>query len=427
MNLLNTDINLARELDAQDELASFRDEFVIDDPNLIYLDGNSLGRLPKRTVDFLQNTIEQEWGRRLIRVWNDGWINSPTELGAKIAKLVGAQADEILVTEATSINLFKLSAAALQARPGRIGVVSDVLNFPSDLYILQGIIDLIGKDHHLKLIPSADGITIPSEAVEAAIDDNTALVSLTHVAFKSAFMYDMALVTELAHQSGALMLWDLSHSVGAVPIDLNGCRVDLAVGCTYKYLNGGPGSPAFLYVRRDLQEQLNQPMWGWFAAEKPFAFELDFTPASDISRFRVGTPPMLSMKAVEPALDILLEATMARIRAKSIKQTEYLIFLAEQWLTPLGFTLGTPRQPEIRGSHVSLRHPESYRISRALIESPPPAIQVIPDFRAPDNIRFGITPLYTTFTEIYLAIERIRIIVEDKIYEQYTNKQLTVT
>ena len=427
MNLLNSDINLARELDAQDELASFRDEFVIDDPNLIYLDGNSLGRLPKRTVDFLQNTIEQEWGRRLIRAWNDGWINSPTELGAKIAKLVGAQADEILVTEATSINLFKLSAAALQARPGRIGVVSDVLNFPSDLYILQGIIDLIGKDHHLKLIPSADGITIPSEAVEAAIDDNTALVSLTHVAFKSAFMYDMALVTELAHQSGALMLWDLSHSVGAVPIDLNGCRVDLAVGCTYKYLNGGPGSPAFLYVRRDLQEQLNQPMWGWFAAEKPFAFELDFTPASDISRFRVGTPPMLSMKAVEPALDILLEATMARIRAKSIKQTEYLIFLAEQWLTPLGFTLGTPRQPEIRGSHVSLRHPESYRISRALIESPPPAIQVIPDFRAPDNIRFGITPLYTTFTEIYLAIERIRIIVEDKIYEQYTNKQLTVT
>ncbi len=427
MNLLNTDINLARELDDQDELASFRDEFVIDDPNLIYLDGNSLGRLPKRTADFMQNAIEQEWGKRLIRVWNDGWINTPKELGAKIANLVGAQADEILVTEATAINLFKLSAAALQARPNRIGIVSDVLNFPSDLYILQGIIDLFGKDHKLKLISSADGITITPEAVEAAIDDNSALVSLTHVAFKSAFMYDMARVTELAHQSGALMLWDLSHSVGAVPIDLNGCDVDLAVGCTYKYLNGGPGSPAFLYVRRDLQEQLNQPMWGWFAAEKPFAFELDFTPASDISRYRVGTPPMLSMKAVEPAIDILLEATMTRLRAKSVKQTEYLIFLAEQWLTPLGFTLGTPRQAEMRGSHVSLRHPESYRISHALIESPPPAIQVIPDFRAPDNIRFGITPLYTTFTEIYQALERVRIIVKDKIYEQYTNKQLTVT
>lgn len=427
MSLLNTEINLARNLDAQDELASFRDEFVIDNPNLIYLDGNSLGRLPKRTTDFMQNAIEQEWGKRLIRIWNDGWIKTPNELGAKIAGLVGAQADEILVTEATSINLFKLSAAALQARPDRKGIVSDVFNFPSDLYILQGIIDLLGKDHHLELISSADGITIAPKAVEDAIDEHTALVSLSHVAFKSAFMYDMTRVTELAHQSGALMLWDLSHSVGAVPIDLNGCGVDLAVGCTYKYLNGGPGSPAFLYVRRDLQEQLNQPIWGWFAAEKPFAFELDFTPASDISRYRVGTPPMLSMKAVEPAVDILLEATMTRLRAKSIKQTEYLIFLADQWLAPLGFTLGSPRRAEIRGSHVSLRHPESYRISRALIESPPPAIQVIPDFRAPDNIRFGITPLYTTFTEIYRALERVRVIVKDKIYEQYTNDQMDVT
>ncbi|MGB3700586.1 MAG: aminotransferase class V-fold PLP-dependent enzyme, partial [Anaerolineales bacterium] len=222
-------------------------------------------------------------------------------------------------------------------------------------------------------------------------------------------------------------LWDLSHSVGAVPVDLNACKVDLAVGCTYKYLNGGPGSPAFLYVRRDLQTQLNQPMWGWFAAENPFAFDLDFTPASDISRYRVGTPPMLSMKALEPAVDILLEAGMERLRDKSIKQTEYLIFLADQWLSPLGFTLGTPREAAIRGSHVSLRHLESYRISRALIESPPPATRVIPDFRAPDNIRLGITPLYTTFTEIYQALKRIQMIVEDKIYEQYSNEQLRVT
>jgi len=427
MNNANTDISLARELDAQDELASFRDEFVIDDPNLIYLDGNSLGRLPKRTVNFMRNTIEQEWGKRLIRAWNDGWIDTPTELGAKIAKLVGAHADEILVTEATSINLFKLAVAALQARPNRAGVVSDVLNFPSDLYILQGIINLLGKNHHLKLISSADGITIAPDAVDAAIDNDTALVSLTHVAFKSAYMYNIARVTEKAHEVGALMLWDLSHSVGAVPVDLNGCNVDLAVGCTYKYLNGGPGSPAFLYIRRDLQVQLSQPMWGWFATENPFAFELDFTPASDISRYRVGTPPMISMRALEPAVDILLDATMERLRAKSIKQTEYLIFLADQWLTPLGFTLGTPRQAEIRGSHVSLRHPESYRISRALIESPPPAVQVIPDFREPDNIRLGITPLYTTFTEIHQALNRMRTIVEEKIYEQYSIERLSVT
>ena len=427
VNVATTDISLAHDLDAQDELASFRDEFVIADPNLIYLDGNSLGRLPKRTVEFMRNAIEAEWGKRLIRVWNDGWINTPTELGAKIADLVGAQADEILVTEATSINLFKLALAALQARPNRTWIVSDVLNFPSDLYILQGIVKLLGKNHHLSLIPSEDGITISPEAVEAAIEEQTALVCLTHVTFKSAFMYDMARVTELAHAAGALTLWDLSHSVGAVPVDLNSCNVDLAVGCTYKYLNGGPGSPAFLYVRRDLQKQLSQPMWGWFSAKDPFSFELDFTPASDISRYRVGTAPMLSMKALEPSIDILLEAGMNRLRDKSVRQTEYLIFLADQWLIPLGFTLGSPRQPEIRGSHVSLRHPESYRINRALIESPPPATRVIPDFRAPDNIRLGITPLYTTFAEIHQALDRMRTIVEGKIYEAYSDERLKVT
>jgi kynureninase len=375
----------------------------------------------------MRNAIEDEWGKRLIRVWNDGWINTPTELGAKIAGLVGAQADEILVTEATSINLFKLTLAALRARPNRTRIVSDVLNFPSDLYILQGIVDLLGKKHRLTLIPTQDSITISPKAVDAAIEEQTALVCLTHVAFKSAFMYDMARVTEQAHAAGALTLWDLSHSVGAVPVDLNSCNVDLAVGCTYKYLNGGPGSPAFLYVRRDLQKQLSQPMWGWFAAKDPFSFELDFTPASDISRYRVGTAPMLSMKALEPSIDILLEAGMNGLRDKSVRQTEYLIFLADQWLIPLGFTLGSPRQPEIRGSHVSLRHPESYRINRALIESPPPAIRVIPDFRAPDNIRLGITPLYTTFAEIHQALDRMRTILEGKIYEAYSDERLIVT
>lgn len=427
MDFNSTEVGLAGELDAQDELASFRDAFVIDDPKMIYLDGNSLGRLPKRSVEFMRSVIEVEWGTRLIRAWNEGWIDAPSELGAKIARLVGAQPDEILVTEATSINLFKLALAALRARSDRTKVVSDVLNFPSDLYILQGIIDLLGGRHHLELIPSADGISIDPGRAAAAIDEDTGLVSLTHIAFKSAYMYDMARVTESAHKVGALMLWDLSHSVGAVPLDLNGSGVDLAVGCTYKYLNGGPGSPAFLYVRRDLQTQLNQPMWGWFAAQDPFAFELEFKPSSDISRYRVGTNPMLSMKALEPALDLILEAGMERLRAKSVEQTEYLIYLADQWLAPLGFTLGSPREPEKRGSHVSLRHPESYRICRSLIESPPPAVQVIPDFRAPDNIRLGIAPLYTTFTEIYQALERMRIIVEEGLYQEYSSERFSVT
>ena len=427
MCFTSTDIGVAHELDAQDELAHFRDEFVISDPNLIYLDGNSLGRLPRRTVETMRRAVEHDWGERLIRAWNEGWLDIPAVLGAKIARLIGARAGEVLVTESTSTNLFKLALSALQARPERTKIVSDVFNFPSDLYVLQGIIKLLGANRRLDLIPSADAISIEPAAIDAAIDADTALVCLTHVAFKSAYMHDMARVTKKAHDAGALVLWDLSHSVGAVPVDLNGCDADLAVGCTYKYLNGGPGAPAFLYVRRDLQTLLENPIWGWFAAQDPFAFDLDFAPAADVSRFRVGTGPMLSMKAVEPAIDILLEAGIDRLRAKSVRQTEYVIYLADEWLGPLGFSLGTPRQADMRGSHVSLRHPEGYRISRALIESPPPAVRVIPDFRAPDNIRLGVAPLYTTFEQIHRSLRRIRTIVENGIYEQHSRERLAVT
>jgi kynureninase len=427
MSLESTQIEYAQALDAQDELAAFRQKFVIDDPDLIYLDGNSLGRLPKASVAWMRQVVEHEWGQRLIRAWNESWIEAPTRLGAKVAALIGAQPDEVLVTEATSINLFKLAAAALRARPGRLKIVSDVFNFPSDLYILQGLADLLGAGHRLELVPSADGISISPAAVKAAIDAHTALVSLTHVAFKSAFLYDMAEVTRQAHDAGALTLWDLSHSTGAVPLELNAWDVDLAVGCTYKYLNGGPGSPAFLYVRRDLQEQLVQPMWGWFAAEKPFEFALEFEPASGLSRYRVGTPPVLSMQALEPALDILLEAGVQRLREKSVRQSAYLISLADRWLLPLGFELGSPRQASSRGSHVSLRHPAGYRINRALIESPPPAVKVIPDFRAPDNIRLGIAPLYTSFTDIYRALNRMREVVQEKVYMRFPKERLEVT
>jgi kynureninase len=386
-------ITSARQLDENDPLADFRKRFVIDDPDLIYLDGNSLGRLPQATAELMQGTIENGWGKRLIRSWNEGWIDLPNTLGAKIADLVGAKPDEIIVTGATSINLFKLAAAVLHARPGRKRIVTDVFNFPSDLYILQGLVNFLGKQHTLHLISSGDGVHIDDPAIDAAIDENTALVTLSHVAFKSAYMYDMARVTQRAHDAGALVLWDLSHAAGAVPVDLNGSNADLAVGCTYKYLNGGPGSPAFLYVRKDLQEKLIQPMWGWLGADKPFDFDLDYTPATDISRFKVGTPPVLSMTAVQTGVELSLEAGMEKLREKSISQTEYMIGLFDEWLAPLDFSLGSPRNANLRGSHISLRHPQAYRITRALIESPAPAVRVIPDFRAPDNIRFGITPL----------------------------------
>lgn len=427
MNFSRTDFDFALEMDRADALAAFRDEFVIDDPDLIYLDGNSLGRLPKRTVAPLHAAVEQAWGQRLIRGWNEGWIELPQRLGAKIARLIGAQPDEVLVTDSTSVNLFKLAVAALQARPGRPKIVSDVFNFPSDLYIMQGIIDLLGGQHRLALVPSADTITMDTGAITAAIDADTALVSLTHVAFKSAYLYDMATITAEAHQAGALTLWDLSHSAGAVPLDLNGWNVDLAVGCGYKYLNGGPGAPAFLYVRRDLQHTLNHPIWGWLASAQPFAFGLEYTPAPNIGRFGISTPPVLSMTALEPALDILLEAGMERLRVKSLQQTEYLIFLFDRWLSPLGFSLGSPRLASQRGSHVSIRHPEGYRINRALIEAEPPAVKVIPDFREPDNIRLGIAPLYNSFADIHCALSRIKTIVDERAYERFSVERLAVT
>jgi kynureninase len=406
-----------------DELADFRNQFVIPDPHLIYLDGNSLGRLPKATATRLQRIVEEDWGRGLIRSWNTDWFNAPTRVGEKIARLIGAAAGQVIVSDSTSINLFKLVMAALAKQPRRTKIISDEFNFPSDLYILQSCIALMGKGHQLHLIRSRDGISIHPDDIASAIDDDTALVSLSHVAFKSGFMYDGQEVTRLVHQSGALMLWDLCHSVGAVPIQLDAWGADLAVGCTYKYLNGGPGSPAFLYVRTDLQDQLQPPIWGWFAERSPFAFELDFSPAPGMAHFLVSSPPILSSLAMEASLDVLLEAGIERIRRKSVAQTSYLIDLYDARLEGLGFTLGTPRDPNIRGSHVSIRHAEGYRINRALIEE----MDLIPDFRAPDNIRLGIAPLYISFEEIYEGVERICRVVEEKRYLHYPEGRLAVT
>ena len=419
----------ASQLDSQDPLAKFRDQFIIADPDLIYLDGNSLGRLPKVTVPHLQDLIEEQWGKGLIEGWNKGWFEMPTRLGSRIAQLIGARDDEVVVCDTTSVNLFKLAAAALKYQAGKKVLLSDEFNFPTDLYVFQGVIDLLNDGHKLDLIRSEDSISISEENINNAITEDTALVALTQVAFKSAFMYDIQKVTELAHKQGALALWDLCHSVGAVPLELNEWNVDLAVGCTYKYLNGGPGSPAFLYVRKDLQKELLPPIWGWFADKAPFAFNLDFTPADSISRYQISTPHILSMAGIEPALEIILEAGMDQLREKSIMQTDYLIYLAQELLIPLGFEIGSPLDSSQRGSHVSLRHPEAYRICRALIDPQPgdTNLKVIPDFRAPNNIRLGIAPLYTSFTDIHRALKRIKTIVEDGIFQNYSKEQLKVT
>ena len=416
-------VSFARKLDAADELACYREEFVIPEADLIYMDGNSLGRLSHRTATRMQEVVAQEWGQDLIRSWNAGWYTAPARVGEKIALLVGAAPGQVLVSDSTSVNLYKLTMAALTFHPERRRIVSDDLNFPSDLYILQGCVQALGNQHQIDLIRSEKEITIDLNKLYAAIDEDTALVTLSHVSFKSAYLYDAAAVTAHAHQSGALVLWDLSHAVGAVPVALDDWGADLAVGCTYKYLNGGPGSPAFLYVRRDLQERLASPIWGWFGQHNPFAFELDYQPAMGINHFLVSSPPVLSLLAMEAALDLPLEAGMERIRGKSVQLTEYMIYLVDTVLEPLGFQLGSPRDPAERGSHISVRHPQGYRINRALIEE----MNVIPDFREPDNIRLGLAPLYTTFEEVWEAVERMRRVVAEKRFLKYPEERLAVT
>jgi kynureninase len=418
-----SDRDFALQLDRADELAGYGQAFVVAEPDLIYLDGNSLGRLAWPTVERVNRLVVDEWGRGLIRSWNSGWYEAPRRVGDKIARLLGAAPGQVLVSDSTSVNLFKLAMAALALRQGRTRIVSDALNFPSDLYVLQGCCHSMGEGHTLHLAPSTDGIVPDERHLMALIDEQTALVSLSHVSYKSGFLYDAAAVTARAHEAGALTLWDLCHSVGVVPIELDRWAVDLAVGCTYKYLNGGPGAPAFLYVRDDLQESTVQPIWGWFGQRSPFAFDLDYEPGPGISRFLVSSPPVLSMLAMESALDLILEAGIDRIRRKSVDLTSYLLSLVDCRLTSLGFGLGTPRDPRFRGSHISIRHPEGYRISRALIEE----MQVIPDFREPDCIRLGLSPLYTTFVEIWEAVERIRRVVEERRYLHYAADRLPVT
>jgi kynureninase len=420
-------LEFARHLDFLDPLKEFRQKFVFSNANFVYLDGNSLGMLPVEAPIRMDKVINDEWGKGLIGSWNTGWYERSRKISAKIASIIGARPDEVIIADSTSVNIFKLAYAALRLQEGKKGIVSDELNFPSDLYLFQGLVDLFGHKHDLRLAKSYDNKTIGLNELDERMGDDTALLSLSHVVFKSSFMYDVKLVTDLAHQKGAMVLWDLSHAVGAVPVDLNGCNADMAVGCTYKYLNGGPGSPAFLYVRKDLQSKLKSPVWGWFGQHNPFDFSLNYEPAPGIDRFLAGTPPLLSLSALEPGIDIILDAGMNHIRHKSIQQTNYLLQLYYQMLQPQGFKLGSPENENQRGSHISLRHPEAYRICKALIGPQNDAPVVIPDFREPDNIRIGITPLYTRFEDLFICASRLQSIVVGKLYENFSDQRENVT
>lgn len=407
-------------LDATDPLAAFPDRFERTDPELIYLDGNSLGRLPSTAPAAIDRVVRVEWGDRLIRSWNESWWDLASELGDRIAPLVGAAPGEVIMSESTTTNLYKLAAAALDARPDRTTIVTDDLNFPSDVHVLGGLAARRGG--RLEIVRS-DGVEGPVPDLLDAIDERTALVSLSLTTFKSGYTYDLAAITAAAHEVGALILWDLSHSVGAVEVDLTAAGADMAVGCTYKFLNGGPGSPAFLHVRRGLHDELRNPITGWWGDSAPFDFGLEHQPAPGLRRFQVGTAPILSMAGAGPGIDMVAEAGMAAIAAKG---RALVAFTADLWssrLAPLGFTWASPVDAARRGAHATLAHADAWRVTQALIE----VARVVPDFRAPDNLRLGLAPLTTSFVDVHTAIERLAGLVEAGVHEQFAVERSPVT
>ncbi len=391
-------------LDAADPLASFRDRFVIPDPEVIYLDGNSLGRPPKAALERLTRVAAEEWAGELIRGWTH-WLADPRRVGDLLGTaLLGARPDEVAICDSTTIDFYRLASAALDARPGRRIIVTDRANFPTDRYVLEGL----ARDRNREIAwldpDPVDGPT-PGEvqAVLAAHDGDVALVTLTHVNYRSAAIADLPAITRLAHDAGALVLWDLSHSAGSVPVELAANDVDLAVGCTYKYLNGGPGAPAYLYIRSDLQAALRNPIQGWFGQADQFEMGQGFRPAPGITGWLTGTPGILGLAAAEEGIRVSAEAGIERIRAKGIALTEYAIALHDAWLAPLGFTLGSPRDAARRGSHISVRRRDARLLTAAMI-----AAGVLPDFRAPDSIRLGLSPLTTRFADVARGMEILR-------------------
>lgn len=420
-------IKEALEYDRLDSLKEFRKEFFCENDSVIYLDGNSLGKLPLAAGETVNRVVAEQWGERMIRSWNEGWWDMPLRAASMISEIIGARDSEVIVCDSTSINLYKLAAAALNLKSDRRKIISESTNFPTDLYILQGLADKLDKGHKIVLAESRDGLGIDYSEIESILDNDTALVVLTLVSYRSAQMHNMKKINDLAHKFGALVIWDLCHAAGAVPVDLNHSGADMAVGCTYKYLNCGPGSPSFLYVREDLQKELDSPIWGWFGDKTPFEFKLEYTPSESVKKYMAGTSGILSMCTIEPALEIVTRAGMESIREKSIRMTEFFIRIYNEVLKDAGYKLGSPVNPDIRGSHISLKHSEAYRISKALIDSGNGDYIVIPDYRPPDNLRFGFAPLYNTYSEIVVAAaELLRIIRDNEIFS-YTSDMDAVT
>jgi kynureninase len=391
--------------DRQDPLAPLREEFALPE-GVIYLDGNSLGALPRQTLPRINDAIANEWGSGLIRSWNAAhWIESPARIGDKIGRLIGARPGEVIVADSTSVNLFKLLAGALRVQPGRHFILTEATNFPTDLYIAQGLVEQLGGNHVVRAVDRA--------AIERSLDGSVAVLMLTHVDYATGAIHDMRSITAAAQKVGALMLWDLSHSAGAVPVDLSAAQVDLAVGCGYKYLNGGPGAPAYLYVAKGLQEAMQSPLSGWMGHAAPFAFEPEYRPAPGITRQLAGSPPILSMLALEVAIDLWLRADQEEARRKSMALGDLFIRQVDETCRDLGVEVVGPRDAEQRGSQVSLRHKEGYRVMRALIDR-----GIIGDFRTPDLMRFGFAALYTRYVDVFDAVRGLREVLTTQAWDR---------
>ncbi len=394
----------ARSLDENDRLAHFRERFHVRD-GLIYLDGNSLGCLPRETPAMLDNTVEKEWKDGLIHSWLDAqWATAPARIGDKIAQLIGAKAGEVIATDSTSINLFKALTAALSLRPDRGTILTESGNFPTDSYMMQGIARFSGN--------RIRALAVDPDALLDTINENTAAVLLTHVHYKTAAARDMAETTRAIQAKGALAIWDLSHSTGAVPLDLTAANVDFAVGCGYKYLNGGPGAPAYLYAPKR-NHHADAVLSGWFGHARPFDFTEDYQPAEGIERFLCGTPPILGLAALEAGIDLMLEADMAAVSAKSASMAQMLVAAMEPLCKDYGFSLVTPTDPARRGSHIAYAHPQAHEIVQALR-----AEDVVADFRAPNVIRFGLTPLYLRHTDIVEAVKRLEQVCQTRAWDR---------
>jgi kynureninase len=392
----------AAERDRADPLATFRAEFLVPDDDIVYMDGSSLGRPLRAVGDALARVVSEGWGERLIRSWTEGWMDVPLILGDQIGALLGAVTGQVAVADSTTVCFYKAASAALDARPGRLEVVTDRGNFPTDRYVLESLAAARGL--RLRWLEPADRTLGPSaEEVARVLSDQTALVTFTHVDYRSAAILDMAAITQVAHDAGALTIWDLSHSVGSVPVELDAAGADLAVGCTYKYLFGGPGAPAFIYVRSELQASLRQPIWGWLGRRDPFRMDPGYEPAAGIRAFLSGTPPILALSALAPGIEVVTRAGLARIRAKGNALTELAIALADRWLAEHGVTVASPRDARIRGAHIALAHRDAAALCRRLADR-----GVLVDYRAPDVVRLGLSPLTTRFVEVWDGLSVLR-------------------